>query len=51
MIECLNCLKQLDTKVSEPMAVLCNGRGEHVVSADEMGHAERRELLDAMDRS
>jgi len=49
-ILCPNCRVMVTTGVNHPQDVVCNGRGEHVVSAEPMDAKGRAEHLRAMDR-
>ena len=48
---CPNCMESVPTEVRNPKAIVCNGHGAHVVSAEPMDKLERFALLDHMNRS
>jgi len=49
-ILCPNCRVMVQTGVKYPQDVVCNGRGEHIVSAETLNAERRAEHLRAMDR-
>lgn len=51
IMNCPNCKDTIATDVAAPVQVLCNGRGEHMVSASVMSPEQCQSHLQAMNRS